>query len=190
MTYQTYVRALYARLRSPTQFIVLQILSSTSLIIFQPLSMSSPFHTVLGVIGLNNQPYADYRKFCGRSIFIRNIAENVSMLAFLGQILVLHYGANKDVYPYFAFDDQPDPVDGEQVYNFAFTFWASSVTWGCEIVAAWVVRRVVGYAYQFHVTREGVLDLGAWPELLPTGVAVMVHALQNMLFGIIRLSFR
>lgn len=111
------------------------------------------------------------------------------MLAFLGQILVLHYGANKDVYPYFAFDDQPDE-GGEQVYNFDLTFKASLITWGCEIVAAWIVRRIVGLVYKFDVTREGVLDLGAWPELLPTGVAVMVHVLQNMLFSIIRLSFR
>jgi hypothetical protein len=151
--------------------------------------MSSPFHHFLNLIGLNNQPYLDYKKYCGRSIFIRNVAENVSMLAFLGQILVLHYGANKDVYPYFAFDDQPD-VGGEQVYTFDFTFWASSITWACEIVAAWTVRRIVGWVFKFNVTREGVLDLGAWPELLPTGVAVMVHVLQNMLFSIIRLSFR
>jgi hypothetical protein len=151
--------------------------------------MSSPFHYFLTLISLNNQPYPAYKKYCGRSIFIRNVAENVSMLAFLGQILVLHYGANKNVYPSFAFDDQPD-VGGEQVYTFDFTFRASVITWACEIVAAWTVRRIVGWGFGFNVTREGVLDLGAWPELLPTGVAVMVHVLQNMLFGIIRLSFR
>jgi hypothetical protein len=146
--------------------------------------MSTPFHYFLTLISLNNQPYADYRKYCGRSIFIRNVAENVSMLAFLGQILVLHYGANKKVYPFFMFD-QPN-----QDYTFDLTFRASAITWACEIVAAWIVRRIVDWVYKFNVTREGVLDLGAWPELLPTGVAVMVHVMQNMLFGIIRLSFR
>jgi len=44
LTYQTYVRALYARLRSPAQFILLQVLSSTSLIIITPILMSAPFH--------------------------------------------------------------------------------------------------------------------------------------------------
>jgi hypothetical protein len=151
--------------------------------------MSSPFHSCLTLISLNNQAYPDYKKYCGRSIFIRNIAENVSMLAFLGQILVLHYGANKEVYPYFMFDDQPDG-SGDQAYTFELTFRASAITWACEIVAAWTVRRIVSWVFKFNVTREGVLDLGAWPELLPTGVAVMVHVMQNMLFGIIRLSFR
>jgi len=39
------------------------------------------------------------------------------------------------------------------------------------------------------VTAEGKRDLAAWPELLPTGVVVMVHVLQNMLFSIVRLDF-
>jgi hypothetical protein len=151
--------------------------------------MSTPFHTVLRVLGFNNQPYAEYKKYSGRSIFIRNLAENVSMLAFLGQILVLHFGANKDVYPYFAFD-QTDTQGDSLGYDFELTFFASTVTWACELVAAFIVRRIVGWVHKFEVTREGRSDLGAWPELLPTGVAVMVHVLQNMLFSIIRLSFR
>jgi hypothetical protein len=189
LTYQTYVRALYARLRSPSQFITLQLISSTSLILFQPLSMSVPFHAFLCIIRLNNQVYADYKKYCGRSIFIRNISENVSMIAFLGQVAVLHYGANKALYPYFAFDDLSNGTGQEDDYTFDLTFKASAITWACEIVAAWIVRRIVQWVHKFNVTKEGQLDLGAWPELLPTGVAVMVHVLQNMLFGIIRLSF-
>jgi len=39
------------------------------------------------------------------------------------------------------------------------------------------------------VTGEAKQDLGTWPELLPTGVVVMVHVLQNMLFSIVRLKF-
>jgi hypothetical protein len=200
LTYQTYVRALYARLRSPLQFFYLQLLSSVSLILFHPLSMSKPWHSVICILGLNNQPYAQYAKYCGRTIFIRGVAENVSMLAFLGQILVLHYGANRDVYPYFAFDKVVGDIgggigDGDKVplgegYDFRLTFWASSVTWACEITAGWVVRRVVGWWYKFNVTGEGVGDLGAWPELLPTSLAVMVHVLQNMVFGIVRLGFK
>lgn len=108
------------------------------------------------------------------------------MAAFLGQILVLHFGHNKDVYPYFAFDGQ-DPAD--DVYDFGRTFWASSVTWACEITAAWIVRRIVGFVYKADVAREGRSDLSTWPELLPTSAAVMVHLLQNMLFSIIRLQF-
>lgn len=118
------------------------------------------------------------------------------MLAFLGSILVLHYGGNKDVYPYFAFDqdgiDEP-PTDGGfgngEGYDFNLTFYASVVTWACEIVAAWIVRRILWFGWKSDVTGEAKADLATWPELLPTGVVVMIHVLQNMLFSIVRLRF-
>jgi len=122
-------------------------------------------------------------------VFIRGLAENVSMLAFLGSILVLHYGSNKDVYPYFAFDRASDSPDGGAGYDFGLTFYASIVTWACEIIAGWVVRRILWFAWKVDVTGEGKRDMASWPELLPTGVVVMVHVLQNMLFSIVRLRF-
>ena len=186
LTYQTYVRALYARLRSPTQFIMLQVLSSTSLIIITPITMSSPFHWFLGVIGVNGQSYGAYQKMCIRNVFIRFMAENASMLAFLGSVVVLHFGANKDVYPYFAFDRFDETED----YDFRLTFYASSVTWACELVASFIVAGLIRWIYKVSVVTEGKLDFVVWPELLPTCVAVMLHVLQNMLFSIIRLQFR
>lgn len=185
--------------------------------------MSNTYHSILRILGLNNQPYPLYQKFAGRSIFIRALAENVSMLSFLGQVTVLHFGTNREVYPYFAFDDTdpssgggwtpswpswpgspsngttPDhpwypspslPGSDQTVYDFNLTFYASLVTWICELTAAWLVRRIVGLCYNFNVNREGRNDLGAWPELLPTGCVVMVHVLQNMIFGIVRLGFK
>jgi hypothetical protein len=198
LTYQTYVRALYARLRSPEQFIYLQIISSSFLIIFIPLTISKPFHYILTVLSVNGQTLAAYQKFCARNVFIRGIAENVSMLTFIGSILVLHYGNNKDIYPYFAFEradllPSPDPngspIGGGERYNFSLTLWASMVTWACEIAAGWVTRRILWYGWNVDVTGEGKADIGMLPELLPTGVVVMVHVLQNMLFSIVRLRF-
>lgn len=87
------------------------------------------------------------------------------------------------VYPYFAFDDP------SELYNFELTFYASTITWACEIFAGWLVRRIVAYVYKFNVTAEGKMDLASWPELLPTSLAVMVHVLQNMLFSVVRLKF-
>ncbi|KAH8800954.1 hypothetical protein F5882DRAFT_318110 [Hyaloscypha sp. PMI_1271] len=193
LTYQTYVRALYARLRSPSQFVYLQILSSSFLIILFPLTMSKPYHYVLTLLSINNQSLSAYQKFAARNIYIRSLAECVSMLAFLGAILVLHYGANKDVYPYFAFDRVTDgpgdgPLSGDG-YDFGLTFYASIVTFACELVAAWIVRRILWYGWKMDVTGEAKQDLGMWPELLPTGVVVMVHVLQNMFFSIVRLRF-
>ncbi|ODA78411.1 hypothetical protein RJ55_05792 [Drechmeria coniospora] len=183
LTYQTYVRALYARLRSPSQFVILQVLSSTSLVILTPLMMTRLFHKVITILGLNTQSYESYQKLQTRNVFIRFLAENASMATFLGSILVLHYGANKDVYPYFAFDDAGEP------YDFRLTLGASSVTWACELVASLAVRGLIRYCFAVDVGLEGKLDMAVWPELLPTCVTVMLHVLQNMLFSIIRLQF-
>lgn len=189
LTYQTYVRALYARLRSPSQFILLQILSSTTLIIITPITLSAKFHWILTVLHLNDQSYEAYQKLGVRNVFIRFVAENASMLTFLGSILVLHFGPNKDVYPYFAFDEYDDGPSGEH-YNFSLTLTAASVTWACELVASFIVAGLIRCIYGVSVVTEGKLDLAVWPELLPTSVAVVLHVLQNMLFSIIRLQFR
>ncbi|KAF7533137.1 hypothetical protein G7Z17_g13558 [Cylindrodendrum hubeiense] len=184
LTYQTYVRALYARLRSPSQFVILQILSSTGLVVITPIMMTPLVHKILSLLGLNTQTYGSYQKLQTRNVFIRFLAENVSMAAFLGSILVLHFGANQDVYPYFAFDDKDGP------YDFNLTFYASMVTWACELVASLAVRGLIRLFYGVDIGLEGKLDLAVWPELMPTCVAVMLHVLQNMLFSIIRLQFR
>jgi hypothetical protein len=193
LTYQTYVRALYARLRSPSQFILLQVLSSTGLIIVTPCFMSAPFHRFLSIIGVTTLSYGSYQKMCVRNVFIRFLAENASLLAFLGSVVVLHFGANKEVYPYFAFDKN-DPYDPDgalgHVYTFGLTFYASSITWACELVASFIVAGLIRWIFGVSVVTEGKLDLAVWPELLPTSVAVMLHVLQNMLFSIVRLQFR
>ncbi|PHH58669.1 hypothetical protein CDD81_4888 [Ophiocordyceps australis] len=183
LTYQTYVRALYARLRSPEQFVVLQLLSSMSLVVLTPLMMTRCFHWILTVTGLSAQSYASYQKLQARNVFIRFVAENASMAAFLGSIVVLHFGANKDAYPYFAFDDPDEP------YGFGLTMTASAVTWACELVASLAVRVLIRLCFAIDVEAEGKLDIAVSPELLPTSVAVTLHVLQNMLFSIIRLQF-
>lgn len=187
LTYQTYVRALYARLRSPGQFIILQVLSSTGLVIITPIMMTKLCHRLLTVLGLNGQTYASYQKLQARNVFIRFLAENASMATFLGAVLVLHYGPNKSVYPYFAFDQQNRE---DELYDFDLTFFMSSVTWACELLASVAVRGLIKFCFGVDVGLEGKLDLAVWPELLPTCVAVMLHVLQNMLFSIIRLQFR
>lgn len=191
LTYQTYVRALYARLRSPKQFVILQVLSSTRLVVLTPIMMTAAFHKVLSILGLTTLSYGTYQKLQTRNVFIRFLSENTSMATFLGSILVLHFGANKDVYPYFAFDGKgASATPGEEDYDFNMIFWASGVTWGCELVASLVVRILVKGIFGVDVGLEGRLDLAVWPELLPTCVAATLHVLQNMLFSIIRLRFR
>lgn len=155
-------------------------MSSSFLILLAPLTFSAPFHSLLTFLGFNGQSYTAYQKFCTRNIFLRGLSENVSMLTFLGSILVLHYGANKDVYPYFAFDIPISPLPTNQTlssiahnlfpsiphiphhlpssdiplsnatpqYDFRLTFYASIVTWGCEIVAGWITRRILWWGVE------------------------------------------
>lgn len=166
--------------------------------------IAKPFHSLLTLLSINGQSYHSYQKFCTRNIFIRSLAENVSMLTFLGSILVLHYGSNKDVYPYFAFDNLPAGnttvaaiphgpggglVGGGEGYDFNLTFYASFVTWTCEIIAGWIVRRILWYGWKMDVSGEAIADLRRWPELLPTALVVCLHVGQNMLFEIVRLRF-
>lgn len=184
LTYQTYVRALYARLRSPKQFVILQVLSSTRLVVLTPIMMTTLFHKILSILGLTTLTYGTYQKLQVRNVFIRFLSENTSMVTFLGSILVLHFGANKNVYPYFAFDNNNED------YDFDTTFWASSVTWACELVASLVVRGLIRVCFKVDVGLEGRMDLAVWPELLPTCVAVTLHVLQNMLFSMVRLRFK
>lgn len=164
LTYQTYVRAIYARLRSPSQFAYLQLLSSSIVVLWTPLTMTTTFHRALTWLGLNDQDYAAWKKYVGRAFYIRGVAESVSMVAWLGWVVVLHYGWNTKIYPYFSFRGESDP------YTFSLTFWASVATWACELAAGYAVRRIMARCFRFDVTAEAVKDFKAFPELLPACV--------------------
>lgn len=59
--------------------------------------MTEAVHRAFVVCGVNGQTYVEYRKFVGRSFWVRGLAENVSMLAWLGWVVGLHYGWNTKV---------------------------------------------------------------------------------------------
>lgn len=175
ITYQTYVRALYARLRSPSQFAYLQLLSSSIVVLYNPLAMTHTFYRAYCYLGLTTMRYPEYRKYHGRSFFIRGLAENVSMLAWLGCNIAAS-PFNAKLYPYLF-------ASGK------LTLYASLATWLCEMLASWIVRRVFWWVFKFDVTMEAMRDLRQFPELVPAAVMVMVHVLQNMLVGVVRLKF-
>lgn len=68
------------------------------------------------------------------------------MTAFLGWLTILHYGPNKTIYPFFAFDSDTDP------YNYRLTAIASLVIWGTELGSSFVARVVIWFAYKVDVT--------------------------------------
>ncbi|KAF8419873.1 hypothetical protein EV426DRAFT_676166 [Tirmania nivea] len=182
LTYQTFVRALYARLRNPGQFLVLQGVSVGGGVVWYLVTMSEWWYRVVSFFGgAREGGVRAYRKYVGRGLFIRGIAENVSMCAWVGWVVVLHYGGNRVVYPYFAFE--------KKMYTFELTFWMSLVTWVSEVLAGWVVRRVVKWVWEVDVEREAGRELVRFPELVGVGVVGCVHVLQNMLVGIVRVRF-
>jgi hypothetical protein len=97
------------------------------------------------------------------------------MLAWLGCNLVAS-PTNKILYPYLF-------ASGK------LTLYASLATWTCELLAGWIVRRVMWRLFEFAVTEEAMVDLRDFPELVPAAGLVMVHVLQNMLVGVLRLRF-
>ena len=165
LTYQTYVRALYARLRAPAQFAALQALSSARVVLWHPLAMTRAWHALLVAARVTGLAYADWQRHVGRAFFLRGLAESVSMLAFLGWCAALRAGANRDIYPYFT-------LAGDDGYTFALTFGASAATWAAELLAGWIVRRVMRAAFGYRVTHEAVRDFAAFPELLPACLCV------------------
>ena len=202
LTYQTFVRALYARLRNPGQFLVLQAVSAGGGIAWYVLCMCEWWYRLLVWFGGGREGgVGEYRKYVGRGLFIRGIAENVSMIAWLGWVIVLHYGSNKSVYPYFSFESgtggwwpsppgsDGGPNGGEKMYTFELTFWMSLATWASEVLAAWTVRRLLWWGFAYDVEREARRELVRYPELVGAGCVVGVHVLQNMLVGIVRVRF-
>jgi len=155
-------------------------------VLWSPLTMTRPFHKTLRYFKLNGQNYDEWKKTVGRSFYVRGLAENVSMVAWLGWVIVLHYGYNTKIYPYFAFSENEKNGEG---YTFSLTFWWSLWTWVCEVVAGWIVRRAMSWGWKFNVTSEAVGDFVKYPELFPASLLVMVHVLQNMLFSIVRVKF-
>ncbi|CCX30694.1 hypothetical protein FPQ18DRAFT_44067 [Pyronema domesticum] len=183
LTYQTYVRALYARLRSPKQFIYLQLLSSGIVVIWNPITITRAYHQLLTWAGITTCSYQEWQTSVGRAFYIRGLAEQTSMLAFLGWVVGLHFGGNKEVYPYFSFET------AEGGYTFQLTFWASLATGACEVAAGWIVRRILRYGWGMRVTKAAKREFLECPELLPACVMCACHVLQNMVVCIVRLRF-
>lgn len=64
--------------------------------------MTKAVHSAYVWAGWNAQDYDEYKKFVGRYFYVRGLAENVSMVAWLGWVVGLHYGWNTKV-SFFSF---------------------------------------------------------------------------------------
>lgn len=114
--------------------------------------MTRQWHRLLQILIGYPQPYDDHVDNIATTFFCRGLAQNVTMVGFLGAsrmhgcysrlrsgwLTILHFGPNSrelttrprlrkltpDIYPFFRFSPSP-----EDPYTFPLTFTASSLIW-------------------------------------------------------------
>lgn len=178
LTHQIYVRNLYARLRSPEQFAVIQGASSFVTVIVAPIIMHNYAHKVMVYVTGSTIELLPYRKNAARGFYLKTWAANTTMAAFLGWVTILHFGPNRPAYPYFDFSE---PGASDDLYSWQLTFTASFVVWICEIISSFVARSIMQKAYDFRVDKEMQSEMTAYPDLLPGGLVLTLFVLMNML---------
>ncbi|WWC63478.1 uncharacterized protein I303_106081 [Kwoniella dejecticola CBS 10117] len=181
LVYHVFYRNLFARLRSPTQYATVQLLSSISVIIIFPLQMSHTYHRLLQILIGYPVSWEEHVENVSTSFYCRGLAQNVTMVGFLGWLSILHFGPNQHIYPFFRFDPTP-----EDPYTFPLTFIASSIIWGSELISSFIARLLIALAFGINVSQIGLDEMREYPEL---GWA-SVHVSMNILLFLIKLNFR
>lgn len=74
-------RTLFARLRSTEQFLYIQVLSSVWIITFYPVWMSRTAYKVISWLAGTDRTYVEHADSIATSLYIRNLSENVTMVA-------------------------------------------------------------------------------------------------------------
>ncbi|GAA5913265.1 hypothetical protein JCM5296_007337 [Sporobolomyces johnsonii] len=184
LVYHVFYRNLFARLRSPDQAAWIQLLSSSFVIVWYPLSMSRTFHRVLKWSTGMPMEWPEYAHNVGSMLYLRNASENVTMVAFLGWLSILHWGPNQQIYPFFAFENRYDP------YTYRLTLTASLVIWATELVSSYLARLVCWIAYDIDVTNIGLNTFREHPELVVTCIWAATHVLMDILLFLVKLNFR
>ncbi|BGP48888.1 hypothetical protein JCM10450v2_004767 [Rhodotorula kratochvilovae] len=184
LVYYVFYRNLFARLRSPDQAVYITLLSSSVVVLWYPVSMSRTFWRILRWGTGLELDWPEYAAQKGQELYLRNLSENVTMIAFLGWLSILHWGPNRAIYPFFAFDDHFDP------YTYRLTFTASLVIYAAELVSSWLARVVCWVAYGVDVTNLGLNQFREHPELVIACVFTSCHVLSDMLLFLVKLNFR
>ncbi len=98
--------------------------------------MTSFAHRVVESFNPSPRSWEEYVEGVGLAFYLRNLAQNATMLAFLGWVSILHFGPNQQLYPFFAFDDKRDP------YNYQLTMMGASAIWASELLSSFFAREV------------------------------------------------
>ncbi|OAD06435.1 hypothetical protein MUCCIDRAFT_35169, partial [Mucor lusitanicus CBS 277.49] len=184
MIYFIFYRNLFARLRSVDQFAIVQLGSFLWVCIYYPIAMTPQVHKALvRFIGVT-LTYDEYKEKLGRSFYLRNLAENTTMIGFLCWVNILHFGPNRAAYPYFHMDDK----DGNP-YNHQLTVIAAIIIWTSELTSAYITRHTFKKAFNHSITQQAVREFERYPEMIIGFVLVMIHVLQNILMALVKLDF-
>ncbi|KAG0251988.1 hypothetical protein DFQ27_008336 [Actinomortierella ambigua] len=189
MVYFIFYRNLFVSLRSWTYFFWIQLASSIWVCVFHPICMTHTVYRLLVYLFGVTRTYDEYKRQVGRGLFLRNLAENATMLGFLCWVYVLRNGPNARVYPQFQFRNEDDGASGT-IRSYEKTIYASLVIWGSELVSNFINRSICKRFLGHHVTREALRDLKDYPELIVAFVLVMVHVMQDMLLALLKLEFK
>ncbi|WFD42086.1 hypothetical protein MPSI1_000724 [Malassezia psittaci] len=182
MVYFIFYRNLFARLRSFDQFALIQLLSSTWVCLWYPVSMSRLWLRQLNRFNSRQVPWEEHVEKVSLFFYLRNAAQHTTMLAFIGWLSILHFGINQPLYPFFAFDDD-DP------YNYKLTILGSLAIWASEFISIWITIGICWALYGINLAQNGLAEMRLYPELVPTCVWTSLHVLMNMLFFLIQLDF-
>ncbi|KAK1927284.1 hypothetical protein DB88DRAFT_477474 [Papiliotrema laurentii] len=185
LVYHAFYRNLFARLRSPSQFATVQLLSSFSVVVVFPLQMTRQWHGLLQLLIGYPQPYEEHVDNIATTFYCRSLAQNVTMVGFLGWLTILHFGPNSQIYPFFRFSPTPDDP-----YTFPLTFTASSLIWASELISSFIARQVMSLAFKVDVSQVGLDEMREYPELVPACSWASVHVSMNILLFLIKLNFR
>ncbi|KAJ1916899.1 hypothetical protein IWQ60_007947 [Tieghemiomyces parasiticus] len=189
LIYFIFYRSLFARLRSLDQFVLVQLGSSLWIVFIYPLRMSRTVHRLLVRLFGIERSYEDYTKQISRTFFLRNYAENLTMMTFLAAVLILHYGPNARFYPYFGFQATPHDGNPEYQYTLSLTLWASTAVWLSELAVSFVTRHIVWLVYGHAIGHDASKDFQRYPEMALAMALVSVHVLQDMLLALIHIDF-
>jgi hypothetical protein len=142
--------------------------------------MSLTFFKISQFFG-SSRTYENHCRNVGRSFFIRNLTENVTMLAFLCWTIILAYGANFKFYKVF-----DDIYNNKERHDFVSK--SSVIIWIIELLSSYITRMIFKKVYNHSITREAVNDFIRYPEVIWVLMLVIIHVLQDMLFALIKLE--
>ncbi|BEJ10737.1 hypothetical protein CspHIS471_0101590 [Cutaneotrichosporon sp. HIS471] len=185
LVYHVFYRNLFARLRSPSQFATVQLLSSIVVVIIFPFQLTPLWHRMLQFFVGYSQPWNEHAEAVAVSFYTRGLAQNITMVGFLGWLSILHFGPNSQIYPFFKFAQTEDDP-----YTFGLTLIASCAVWSLELISSFVARQIMSRGFNIDVSGIGLDEMREYPELVPACGWASVHVSMNILMFLIKLNFR